>query len=51
MIRNLLIDALALVGIFAMCFVILFMGYGFTNDAGIGIFFPGMGGYYWELTQ
>jgi hypothetical protein len=49
MIRNLLIDTLALIGIFAMCFVILFMGYGFTNDAGIGIFFPGMGGYYWSL--
>jgi hypothetical protein len=42
MIRNLLIDALALVGIFAMCFAILFLGYGFTNDSGIGLFFPGM---------
>lgn len=51
MIRNLLIDALALVGIFAMVFCILFMGYGFTNDSGIGIFFPGFGGYYWSLEQ
>ena len=51
MIRNLLIDTLALVGIFAMVFCILFAGYGFTNDSGIGLFFPGMGGYFWSLEQ
>jgi len=51
MIRNLLIDALALVGIFAMVFCILFAGYGFSNEEGLGIFFPGFGGYFWSLEQ
>ena len=51
MLRNLLIDTLALIGIFAMCFAILFLGYGFTNDSGIGLFFPGFGGYFWSLEQ
>ena len=51
MIRAFLIDALACVGIFAMVFMILFLGYGFSNDEGLGLFFPGMGGYYWEYSQ
>lgn len=50
MIRNLLIDTLALIGIFAMVFCILFAGYGFSNEEGLGIFFPGFGGYFWELN-
>jgi hypothetical protein len=50
-IRHLLTDALALVGIFAVCFVILFAGYGFSNDEGLGLFFPGFGGYFWEVEQ
>jgi hypothetical protein len=32
-----------------MVFAILFLGYGFTNDEGVGIFFPGLGGYYWSV--
>ena len=40
MIRNLLTDALALVGIFAVCFVILFAGYGFSNDEGLAYSSP-----------
>lgn len=48
MIRNLLIDALALVGIFAMVFCILFLGYGFSDEYGLGLYFPNLGGYYWS---
>ena len=48
MIRNLLIDALALVGIFAMVFAILFLGYGFSDEYGLGLYFPNLGGYYWQ---
>lgn len=50
-IRHLIADTLALVGIFAVCFVILFAGYGFSNDGGLGLFFPGFGGYFWEIEQ
>ena len=49
--RNFLIDSLALIGIFAIAFSILFMGYVFTTDTGLGLFVPNMGGYFWELGQ
>lgn len=51
MIRNLLIDALALVGIFAMVFIVLFIGYGFSDEYGLGLYFSNSGGYYWQYDM
>jgi hypothetical protein len=51
MIRNIIKDTLAVVGIFAICFSVLFTGYGFTTEDGLGFMLPNVGGYYWEVSQ